>query len=68
MAKAAELLEQAAKCRDLAKRAAQLAASADDDAERARLLRYGRDLEERAAELAIEAAACGPAVTLTVGI
>jgi hypothetical protein len=36
--------------------------------QRAHLFRYGRDLEERAAELAIEAAACGPAVTLTVGI
>ena len=36
------------------------AASAHDDTERARLLRYGRDLEEQAAELAIEAAAFWP--------
>jgi uncharacterized membrane protein len=68
MAKTAELLERAAKCRDLAGCAARLASTAYDDAERARLLRYCRDFEEQAAELEIEAAAFARLLTLAVGL
>jgi hypothetical protein len=51
MAKPSELLEEAAKCRDLAKRAARFAASLLCDADRARLLGRAKRLEEQAAEL-----------------
>jgi len=67
MAKASELLQQAADYRDLARRAARLATTVGD-ADRVRLLRYGRELEEQAAELEKQAAASASPVTLSVGL
>jgi hypothetical protein len=68
MAKPSELLEEAAKCRDLAKRAARFAASLLCDADRARLLGRAKRLEEQAAELERQAAALMPPLTLSVGL
>jgi hypothetical protein len=67
MAKPSELLGEAAKYRDLAKRAARFAASLLCDADRARLLGRAKRLEEQAAELEKQAAALATPVTLTVG-
>jgi hypothetical protein len=61
-------LEQAAKYRDLAKRAARLATSALGEADRIRLLRHGRELEQQAAALEKQAAAVASPVTLSVGL
>jgi hypothetical protein len=60
MANGPKLAEQAVRCRDLAKRAARLASSVSADADRARLLRHGRELEEQAAELEKQAAISAP--------
>jgi hypothetical protein len=68
IAKPSELLEEAAKYRDLAKRAARFAASLLCDADRARLLGRAKRLEEQAAELEKQAAALTTPVTLSVGL
>jgi hypothetical protein len=68
MAKPSELLEEAAKYRDLAKRAARFAASLLCDADRARLLGRAKRLAEQAAELEKQAAALATPVTLSVGL
>jgi hypothetical protein len=66
--KVSVFLKQAAKYRDLAKRAARLATSALGEADRVRLLRHGRELEQQAAALEKQAAAVASPVTLSVGL
>lgn len=51
MAKASQLMEQAAAYRELAKRARRLAGSFVDGPDRDRLLEYAKELDEKAAGL-----------------
>ena len=62
MATASELLERAAACRDVAKRAKRLAASLLGGPERDRLIAYSVELEEQASGLEKEAEAVAPPV------
>ena len=55
MAKASQLPEQAAACRDLARRAKRLAGTFLDGQDRERLLQYAEELEQRAGQLEQEA-------------
>ena len=58
MAKASDLLEQAAKSRDMAKRAHRLAGTVNGDV-RQRLVSYGEELLEQASSFERQAAQAG---------
>jgi hypothetical protein len=60
MAKASQLPEQAAACRDLARRARRLAGTFLNDQDRERLLQYAEEMEQRAGELEQQAAQPAP--------